>query len=110
MLYFSPLKVAVILLVCLAGFIATIPNFFPAETVASWPSFLPKRQLVLGLDLRGGAHLLLEVDRQDLVSDRLETLESDIRQTLRDQRIGYRNLASRGQSRSEVLTSELQYT
>jgi preprotein translocase subunit SecD len=103
MLYFSPLKVAVIILVCLAGFVATIPNFFPAETVASWPSFLPKRQLVLGLDLRGGAHLLLEVDREDLVSDRLETLESDIRQTLRDQRIGYRNLASRGQSVSFTL-------
>src|SRR5688572_12839852 len=103
MLYFSPLKVAVIILVCLAGFIATIPNFFPAETVASWPSFLPKRQMVLGLDLRGGAHLLLEVDRDSLVRDRVRTLEADIRQTLREQRIGYRGLDSRGTAVSFTL-------
>ncbi len=42
----------------LAGIVANIPNFFSAETVASWPTWLPKRQIVLGLDLRGGAHLL----------------------------------------------------
>jgi protein-export membrane protein SecD len=103
MLYFARWKIALILLVAAAGIIATIPNFFSAETVASWPSFLPKRQIVLGLDLRGGAHLLLEVDRDRLVEDRLQTLESDIRQTLRDERIGYRNLSSRGQSVSLTL-------
>jgi protein-export membrane protein SecD len=103
MLYFARWKVAIILFVVVAGFIAALPNLFPAETVASWPSFLPKRQLVLGLDLRGGAHLLLEVDREDLVSDRVETLESDIRQTLREERIGYRNLSARGQTVSFTL-------
>ena len=97
MLYFPRWKTALILAVVLAGIIATIPNFFSAETVASWPSWLPKRQIVLGLDLRGGAHLLLEVDRESLVADRVKTLEGDIRQTLRDKRIGYRNLAARGQ-------------
>ena len=84
MLYFQRWKIALILFVVVAGFIATIPNFFSAETVASWPSFLPKRQIVLGLDLRGGAHLLLEVNRDSLVADRVKTLEGDIRQTLRD--------------------------
>jgi len=103
MLYFPRWKAALILLVVLAGVVATIPNFFSAETVASWPSFLPKRQIVLGLDLRGGAHLLLEVNRESLVADRVKTLEGDIRQTLRDQRIGYRGLAARGQSVSFTL-------
>jgi preprotein translocase subunit SecD len=103
MLYFQRWKIALILFVSLAGIVATIPNFFSAETVASWPSFLPKRQLVLGLDLRGGAHLLLEVDREDLVGDRVETLTGDIRQTLRDQRIGYRGLSGRGNSVSVTL-------
>jgi protein-export membrane protein SecD len=98
MLYFARWKTTVILLIVLAGFIATIPNFFSAETVASWPSWLPKRQIVLGLDLRGGAHLLLEVNRESLVADRVKTLEGDIRQTLRDQRIGYRGLGARGQN------------
>ena len=103
MLYFPRWKAALILLVVLAGFVATIPNFFSAETVASWPSFLPKRQIVLGLDLRGGAHLLLEVNRESLVADRVKTLEGDIRQSMRDQRIGYRGLAARGQSVSFTL-------
>ena len=58
---------------------------------------------MLGLDLRGGAHLLLEVDRESLVADRVETLEGDIRQTLRDERIGYRGLAARGQTVSFTL-------
>ena len=97
MLYFQRWKVAIIVFVVVAGIVATLPNFFSAETVASWPSFLPKKQIVLGLDLRGGAHLLLEVDREKLVEDRVETLESDIRQTLRDQRIGYRGLSGRGE-------------
>ena len=103
MLYFSRWKTALILGICLIGIIACIPNFFPAATVASWPSWVPKRQMVLGLDLRGGAHLLLEVNRDSLVADRVKTLEGDIRQTLRDQRIGYRNLASRGQNVSFTL-------
>ena len=84
MLYFPRWKVVLILIVCAGGIIACLPNFFSAETVASWPSFLPKRQIVLGLDLRGGAHLLLEVDRASLVEDRVETLTGDMSQTLRE--------------------------
>ena len=103
MLYFPRWKTALILTICLLGFLACVPNFFSAETVASWPSWLPKRQMVLGLDLRGGAHLLLEVNREDLVADRVKTLEGDIRQNLRDQRIGYRGLTSRDQSVSFTL-------
>jgi preprotein translocase subunit SecD len=103
MLYFQRWKIALILLVIIGGFIATIPNFFSAETVASWPSFLPKRQLALGLDLRGGAHLLLEVDRESLIADRVDTLEGDIRQTLRDARINFRGLDARGETVSLTL-------
>jgi len=103
MLHVPRWKAALILLVVLAGLVATIPNFFPAQAVASWPDFLPKRQMVLGLDLRGGAHLLLEVDRDSLVEDRVETLESDVRQALREARIGYRNLDSRGTAVSFTL-------
>ena len=55
--------------------------------------------MALGLDLRGGAHLLLEVDRDSLVEDRIKTLEGDIRQTLRDARIGYRGLVGARQRR-----------
>jgi protein-export membrane protein SecD len=103
MLYFQRWKIALILVVALAGVLATVPNFFSADTVAKWPGFLPKRQIVLGLDLRGGAHLLLEINRPSLVGDRVKTLEGDVRQTLRDGRIGYQGLGVRGQAVSFTL-------
>jgi protein-export membrane protein SecD len=103
MLHFPRWKTALVLVVVVAGILASLPNLFSAETTSSWPSWLPSRQMVLGLDLRGGAHLLMEVDRDSLVEDRVEALESDIRQILREERIGYRNLATRGQAASFTL-------
>ena len=65
MLQFDRWKIALILIVVIGGFVMTIPNFFSRETIDSWPNWLPKKQLVLGLDLQGGAYLLYEVDRTD---------------------------------------------
>jgi preprotein translocase subunit SecD/SecD/SecF fusion protein len=97
MLYFARWKIAAILAVILAGFLAMLPNFFPAATVAEWPSFLPKRQIVLGLDLQGGAYLLYEVDRRDYEQKRLRTLVGEIRDALRrEPRIGYTGLGVQG--------------
>jgi len=98
MLYFARWKIALILLVVIAGFVATLPNFFSKETVESWPSWMPKQRLVLGLDLQGGAYLLYEVDRKDYVDKRLRTLVSDIRKALlQDPRIGYTGLGIQGE-------------
>ncbi|SEQ03752.1 SecD/SecF fusion protein [Faunimonas pinastri] len=98
MLYFARWKITLIVLVILAGIVVLIPSAFTREQVANWPSFLPKKQMVLGLDLRGGAHLLLQVQRSSLIRDRLQTLTDDVRQKLRDEHIGYQNLSSRGQA------------
>ena len=103
MLYFARWKIALIVLIVLAGLVASVPNLFSAQTVASWPSWLPQRQIVLGLDLRGGAHLLLEVDRESLVEERVQSLLGDIRQALRSERIGYVNLQARGREVSLTL-------
>jgi protein-export membrane protein SecD len=103
MLYFPRWSVVLILLVVLGGAVAAFPNLFSAQTVASWPSWMPREQISLGLDLRGGAHLLLEVNRDSLVKDRVETLTGDVRQILRDERIGYRGLGERGNAVSFTL-------
>ena len=94
MLYFARWKVVLILLVVLAGIVCSIPNFFTREQVASWPSWVPGRQLVLGLDLQGGAYLLYEVDKSSYEQKRLQTLVGDIRTALRqsEPRIGYTGL------------------
>jgi len=96
MMYFAPWKIALIALACLASVIFSIPSFFPAATVATWPNWLPKRQVNLGLDLRGGAHLLLEVDTSVVLRERLEALVEGARNELRQARIGYTNLSVSG--------------
>ncbi|MBO0346279.1 protein translocase subunit SecD [Roseibium sp. CAU 1637] len=99
MLYFARWKIAVVLLTVLAGIVTTLPNFLSSKTLESWPDFLPKSQMVLGLDLQGGAYLLYEVDREDYIQKRLKTLVGDIRGALREQpRIGYTGLGIQGQA------------
>ncbi|MDX5382912.1 MAG: protein translocase subunit SecD [Rhodobacterales bacterium] len=51
-----------------------------------WPSFLPSALVNLGLDLRGGAHLLAEVQVADVYEARLQGMWPDVRDLLRDQR------------------------
>lgn len=53
MLYFARWKIALIVIVVAAGILTTLPNFFSQKQLESWPDFLPKSQMVLGLDLRG---------------------------------------------------------
>jgi len=92
MLYFQNWKLALILGVCLLGVIFTFPNLFAPETIARWPSFLPRQQLSLGLDLRGGSHLLLEVDMAAVEKERLNDLVDEMRTQLTAAKIGYTDL------------------
>jgi len=92
MLYFERWKIVLIVLISVLGIAFTLPNFFPARSLEGLPDWLPKRQMVLGLDLQGGSHLLLEVDREAVLKDRLEALRDDVRRVLREARIGYSGL------------------
>ncbi len=51
-----------------------------------WPNWLPSTIISLGLDLRGGAHLLAEVHVEDVHADRLDSLWPDVRDALRRER------------------------
>lgn len=88
MLHFPRWKLIAIVGACLLAVIFALPNVFTKEQVAGWPSWLPKRQIPLGLDLRGGAHLLLSMDVEELKKDMVDTLRGDVRQKLRDSKIG----------------------
>ncbi|MGJ3232656.1 MAG: protein translocase subunit SecD [Oceanicaulis sp.] len=90
MLYFSSWKTALILAVCLIGFLFTLPNFVPAsqrldaagEPVGIW-RVLPHNSVNLGLDLRGGSHLVFEVDMEGVREERLSNLAEDVRAAFR---------------------------
>ncbi|TIO08951.1 protein translocase subunit SecDF [Mesorhizobium sp.] len=98
MLHFSRWKTILIWLTVLAGILYAAPNLVPAPTLASLPNWLPKQQLTLGLDLQGGSHILLQIDRQDLANERLESARDEIRTALRDAQIGYTGLAGTANS------------
>ena len=87
MLHFTRFKMIATVAICVFGLLFALPNFFSRETVASWPSFFPKRQIPLGLDLQGGAHLLLAMDTEALRKDWLDNLRADARRQLRDAKI-----------------------
>ena len=95
MLYFTRWKAAAILLTAFIVCLMAVPNFFPESTVKSWPKWA-QRHIVLGLDLQGGSHILLEVDSAAVRKEMLETLRDDVRRVLRDARMGYTGLTVRG--------------
>ncbi|WP_292398438.1 protein translocase subunit SecD, partial [Mesorhizobium sp.] len=98
MLYFSRFKMILIWLAVAATVILAAPNLFSASTLAQLPNWVPKRQMTLGLDLQGGSHILLRMDPNDLIKDRLETTRDEIRTRLRDAKIGYTGLSGSGRA------------
>lgn len=81
----SPFRVFVIIFVALAGILLAAPNFLPQQARDALPGWLPQPGLVLGLDLQGGSHLLLEVDREGIVEQRLSDVRREARNVLANQ-------------------------
>lgn len=102
MLYFPRWKTVLIWLAVLAGIVFAAPNLLTREQAAALPDWLPNDQMVLGLDLQGGSHILLEIDRQEIASERLNTVVEDVRRILRDEGIGYTGLS--GNNRTVQVT------
>jgi SecD/SecF fusion protein len=81
-MHISRLRTAVIVIVAILGILFTIPNFLPKDVDAAWPDWLPKRGMVLGLDLQGGSHLLLQVNQASIMAERIKELRRDARSIL----------------------------
>ena len=98
MLQIALWKRLVIWVLCIGGLLLALPNAFYSrvenfndarvlnETSDEWPSFLPSSLVNLGLDLRGGAHLLAEVQVSDVYEQRMAALWPDVREMLRAER------------------------
>ena len=102
---FSPIRTAIIAFVALMGVLFAVPSFLPENVRDAWPGFLPKQTVVLGLDLQGGSHLLLQVNEEGIVSERLQGLRRDVRNTLANQN-GIGNLITTDEA-TNSLTIEL---
>jgi preprotein translocase subunit SecD len=108
MLQIALWKRVVILGLCALGLLMALPNAFYAKVeatttpwprsrpsgatpereaaAAAWPSWMPSKLVNLGLDLRGGAHLLAEVQVADVYADRMDALWPEVRDALRGER------------------------
>lgn len=84
----SKSRIILILAVCFLGIFFAIPN------VISNSDALPKwwQPVNLGLDLQGGSNLLLEVKVDDVIKERMSSIEDSARQILRENKIRYQNL------------------
>ena len=87
MLHFSRWKTTLILATALIICLFAVPNFFPEKTVQSWPKWA-QRHIVLGLDLQGGSHILLEVDTNAVRREKLQNLREDVARVVRENRLG----------------------
>ena len=98
MLHIEGWKRVVIWATCALGLLFALPNGFygqvesyndaqeAGQEATGWPSFLPSGLVNLGLDLRGGAHLLGEVKLADVYTTRLEGFWPEVRNVLRNER------------------------
>ena len=109
MLQFSLWQKLLILSICIVGIFFSIPNAFytrvenkndtlnaiskgqelsssELKSLRAWPAFLPSNLVNLGLDLRGGAHLLAEVTVEEVYGQRLDAMWQEVRDVLRAER------------------------
>ena len=87
MLEFPLWKKLLVAIVSVWGILYALPNLIPNLLPQDGPQWLPGKTANLGLDLQGGAHLLLEVQMAEVYQARLENAEQAIRIALRKQRI-----------------------
>jgi len=90
MLYFTRTKTLLIAAVCALGVLLSLPNLAPKP--AFLPSFIPWNQVHLGLDLRGGSYLLLQIDFSAVEKQDLNSLVDQVRQAMRGAALGYTGL------------------
>ena len=84
-------RIVIILAICLVGIFFSVPNFIkdPKTNLPSW-----WQPVNLGLDLQGGSSLLLEVDLDTALKERMQALEDAARSSLKDARIRYQAINS----------------
>jgi SecD/SecF fusion protein len=91
MLRFATWKIVAILTMTALALLVIIPSLLPpdarAALVDQLPGWIPARTIVLGLDLQGGSHVLLEVDSNEVVKTEVQNLRDDARRLLREEKI-----------------------
>ena len=81
MLHFSKLRIIFIFFTTLFFILISSSNFFQSE------NFFLKKKINLGLDLQGGSYLLLEIDNNPVILQKLQTKVSAIKSLFKENNI-----------------------
>ncbi|HEY1735899.1 MAG TPA: protein translocase subunit SecD, partial [Methylovirgula sp.] len=91
MLRFATWKIVAILMMTAVALLVIVPSMLGPQTRAAIsnavPSWIPMRTIVLGLDLQGGSHVLLEVDSASVIKTEVQNMRDDLRRLLRQERV-----------------------
>ncbi len=87
MLHFSKGKILFISLICLISLIYAAPSILIGSSESFVQKILPQQKVNLGLDLRGGSQLMLEVDFDYYVKEQLTNLRDEIKNSFRDESV-----------------------
>ena len=82
-------KVIVVIVAAVLGLLYAAPNLMSPAQREAMPGWAPRNALNLGLDLRGGSYLLLEVDIEDLRTQRVSNLADEVNTALNGAGIGH---------------------
>lgn len=66
-----------------------------ASTVPAWLDNIGAHGMLLGLDLQGGVHFLMQVDQKAALDKHLDAIVEDVRVVLRDSRVRYESVTRR---------------
>jgi preprotein translocase subunit SecD len=74
-----------------------------ASNVPDWLTAIGAKPMSLGLDLQGGVHFLMEVDKKAAIDKRFQAYLEDLRSVLRDNRIAFESVERAGNNRIVVV-------
>ena len=83
--------IVIIAITVVSGLFA-LPNLLPNKVLDVLPNWYSQSRIGLGLDLRGGAHFLLEADLRSVLTERLTNLSDSVRAELRKQQVTFKDV------------------
>ena len=83
--------IVIIAITVVSGLFA-LPNLLPGKVLDVLPHWYSQSRIGLGLDLRGGAHFLLEADLRSVLTERLTNLSDSVRAELRKQQVTFKDV------------------
>ena len=110
MLQVARWRVILVAVVTALGILYALPNFLPERVRENLPAFMPRQGINLGLDLRGGSQLLLEIEVQTMKRQQLDNIADQMASALREAQIRYTGRGVVGDAARVRLVDQTQFT